>query len=242
MSLRYGLSRKFSRILGNGRKGTIRGRGKRVQNGCMEPTERHARAGASVVGGKREFALSHPRIYPTSSSQGAGLRYHPCYSVPRPSVFSPAFFSPIGRPSRQPAMRRSQTGLAWAFVFDASRSTCSVAARFLLECSNRSRFNWEETRTRVVNRCPSRREGKSLFIKLYIVSLLASLRSLRETYISIIVMNDAASIGIIRTIRTIMSAIARLIELGYLPAKLLSKDIRWMTTLFKTVQNLAKLQ
>lgn len=69
----------------------------------MEPTGRDARVGASVVGGKREFALSHPRIYPTPSSQGAGLRYHPCRPAPRPSVFSPAFFSPIGRPSRRPA-------------------------------------------------------------------------------------------------------------------------------------------
>lgn len=68
----------------------------------MKPTERDARAGASVVGGKREFALSHPRIYPTPSSQGAGLRYHPCRpGIPRPSVFSPAFFSPIGRPFRR---------------------------------------------------------------------------------------------------------------------------------------------
>ena len=74
-----------------------------AEYGCMEPTGRDARAGASVVGGKREFALSHPRIYPTPSSQGAGLRYHPCRPAPRPSVFSPAFFSPIGRPSRRPA-------------------------------------------------------------------------------------------------------------------------------------------
>lgn len=74
-----------------------------AEHGCMEPTGRDARVGASVVGGKREFALSHPRIYPTPSSQGAGLRYHPCRPAPRPSVFSPAFFSPIGRPSRRPA-------------------------------------------------------------------------------------------------------------------------------------------
>lgn len=93
-----------------GRRETERGRGRkreretsRTEHGCMEPTGRDARAGASVVGGKREFALSHPRIYPTPSSQGAGLRYHPCRPAPRPSVFSPAFFSPIGRPSRRPA-------------------------------------------------------------------------------------------------------------------------------------------
>lgn len=178
----------------------------------MEPTERDARAGASVVGGKREFALSHPRIYPTSSSQGAGLRYHPCYSVSRPSVFSPAFFSPIGRPSRQPAMRRSRTGLAWAFVFDASRSIRSTAARFQL--ASRSRFSCEETRACLRSIAVLGEGKKAIYIIIYCQFIGFVESSLRDTYISIIVMNDAASIGIIRTIRTIMPAIARLIELA----------------------------
>lgn len=66
-----------------------RGGGRRAREGGRrrEPQERVHEAdrtgctwcaGASIVGGKREFALSHPRIYPTPSSQGAGLRYHPC--------------------------------------------------------------------------------------------------------------------------------------------------------------------
>lgn len=74
-------------------------------------------AGASIVGGKREFALSHPRIYPTPSSQGAGLRYHPCrpHLYPRPSVFSPAFFlrrlaaRPAGRPAGDAPVRGSDS-------------------------------------------------------------------------------------------------------------------------------------
>lgn len=132
------LRRKFSRIARMNRRTASVGREEERkrkrerdersrEHGCMEPTGRDARAGASVVGGKREFALSHPRIYPTPSSQGAGLRYHPCRPAPRPSVFSPAFFSPIGRPSRRPAddapfADRTRVGVR---VLDAT-SPCSL--------------------------------------------------------------------------------------------------------------------
>lgn len=71
-----------------------------------------ARAGASRVG-RQEFALSHPRIYPTPASQGAGLWNHPC--VRGPLFLVPVFFADWP-PVVQPAVRRSWTEFAWAFV------------------------------------------------------------------------------------------------------------------------------
>ena len=71
-----------------------------------------ARAGASRVG-RQEFALSHPRIYPTPASQGAGLWNHPC--VRGPLFLVPVFFTDWP-PVVQPAVRRSWTEFAWAFV------------------------------------------------------------------------------------------------------------------------------
>lgn len=120
------------------------GRGRRARNGCMKPTERDARAGASVVGGKREFALSHPRIYPTPSSQGAGLRYHPCRpAYPGPLFLVPLFFRRLAaRPAGRPAMRRSRIGLAWAFVFDASCYIYPALLHYTIPASeSSSRFN-----------------------------------------------------------------------------------------------------
>lgn len=71
-----------------------------------------ARAGASRVG-RQEFALSHPRIYPTPASQGAGLWNHPC--IRGPLFLVPVFFTDWP-PVVEPVVRRSWTELAWAFV------------------------------------------------------------------------------------------------------------------------------
>lgn len=137
------LTRKFSQKReGRGgereRRGGGRGRTekeRRAEQSMGAWSRRDARAGASVVGGKREFALSHPRIYPTPSSQGAGLRYHPCRPAPRPSVFSPAFFSPIGRPSRRPAgdapfADRTRVGVRVLGATSSCSTPFAVSARF----------------------------------------------------------------------------------------------------------------
>lgn len=81
-----------------------------------------ARAGASRVG-RQEFALSHPRIYPTPASQGAGLWNHPC--VRGPLFLVPVFFTDWP-PVVQPAVRRSWTEFAWAFVRHRSSPFRSV--------------------------------------------------------------------------------------------------------------------
>lgn len=65
-------------------------------------------------GGRQEFALSHPRIYPTPASQGAGLWNHPC--VRGPLFLVPVFFTDWP-PAAEPPVRRSWTEFAWAFAF-----------------------------------------------------------------------------------------------------------------------------
>lgn len=123
---------KFSRISLGGRKGgSKRGRWRGGEEGGRKrvhgaAAERDARAGASVVGGKREFALSHPRIYPTPSSQGAGLRYHPWPpGYPGPLFLVPLFFRRLAAcsASRRCAVREPDS--RGRFVF-ASCSTYTV--------------------------------------------------------------------------------------------------------------------
>lgn len=77
-------------------------------------------------GGRQEFALSHPRIYPTPASQGAGLWNHPC--VRGPLFLVPVFFTDWP-PAAEPPVRRSWTEFAWAFAFCSSKPFRSVPTR-----------------------------------------------------------------------------------------------------------------
>lgn len=77
-------------------------------------------------GGRQEFALSHPRIYPTPASQGAGLWNHPC--VRGPLFLVPVFFTDWP-PAAEPPVRRSWTEFAWAFAFRGSKPFRSVPTR-----------------------------------------------------------------------------------------------------------------
>lgn len=77
-------------------------------------------------GGRQEFALSHPRIYPTPASQGAGLWNHPC--VRGPLFLVPVFFTDWP-PAAEPPVRRSWTEFAWAFAFRSSKPFRSVPTR-----------------------------------------------------------------------------------------------------------------
>lgn len=101
------------------------------ENGCMEPTERDARAGALVVGGKREFALSHPRIYPTPSSQGAGLRYHPWPpGYPGPLFLVPLFFRRLAARSASQRCAVREPDSRGRFVFASCSIRPVTTARF----------------------------------------------------------------------------------------------------------------
>lgn len=112
----------------------------------------------------------------------------------RPSVFSPAFFSPIGRPFCQPAMRRSRTGLAWAFCF---RVVFYTSCLLLPD----SRFEPCVRNTRLIVIHIASAGGKNL-VRLWRNYMLSAHRQSAFKPLGIIVLNAT-----IRTTWTIVSAI-----------------------------------
>lgn len=120
----YVVAGKFSRISLGGRKGgSKRGRWRGGERG-WEKTGAWSRGRTGCTcrciggGGQTGIRAVAPAHLPHPLVAGRRITVPPLAArLPRPSVFSPAFFSPIGRLFCQPAMRRSRTGLAWAFCF-----------------------------------------------------------------------------------------------------------------------------